>query len=66
MKVLLDSHRCQGHARCAAFAPETFVFDDDGFSRVREGMEDVKPENAPGVRKACANCPELAISIIED
>lgn len=65
MKVFLDEKKCQGHARCAAFAPETFEFDDEGFSRVRAGMEDVSPEQQEGVRKACANCPELAITIAE-
>ncbi|MDP1702079.1 MAG: ferredoxin [Aestuariivirga sp.] len=63
MKVALDAKRCQGHARCAAFAPETFVFDDEGFSRVREGFENVKPELQEKVRRACTNCPEGAITI---
>lgn len=66
MKVSLDPKRCQGHARCSAFAPETFAFDEEGFSRVHDGMEDVKPEHQAGVRKACANCPELAITITEN
>ena len=63
MKVVVDAKRCQGHARCVVYAPESFVFDDEGFSSVREGYEEVRPEFEDGVRDACANCPERAIVI---
>ena len=66
MKVSIDSSRCHGHARCYAFARETFVFDNEGFSSVREGYEEVKPELQEGVRRAFANCPENAISISDE
>lgn len=63
MKVAIDPARCQGHARCIFFAPEVFEIDDEGYSNVRAGLEEVPPELEERVQKACANCPELAIKI---
>ncbi|HBO1833562.1 TPA: ferredoxin [Pseudomonas aeruginosa] len=63
MKVTVDNNRCQGHARCVYFAPEVFEIDDEGYSRVKEGYETVPVELQDSVKKACANCPELAIKI---
>jgi ferredoxin len=63
MKVTVDNNRCQGHARCVYFAPEVFEIDDEGYSRVKEGFEIVPVELQESVKKACANCPELAIKI---
>ena len=33
MKVKVDRERCQGHARCAALAPELFALDQFGNAR---------------------------------
>lgn len=66
MKVSVDAKRCQGHARCIAFAAEVFAIDDEGYSHVREGFETVTPDLREGVRKACANCPENAIVISDE
>jgi len=66
VKVQVDSEKCHGHARCVVFAPETFEFDDEGFAHVREGFEEVAPENEAGVQEACANCPEYAIIVTDD
>ena len=63
MKVSVDEKRCQGHARCVAFAAQVFFIDDEGFSHVREGFETVAPELENYVKKAFANCPENAILI---
>ncbi len=66
MKVVsVDPKRCQGHARCLAFAPEVFDFDDEGYSFVAQGKDryDELPED---VAKAVANCPERAIQVTED
>lgn len=65
MKVSITSTRCQGHARCVYFAPEVFEIDDEGYSTVRPGFDTVPVELQDKVRKACANCPELAIAISE-
>ena len=66
MKVSIDSARCQGHARCIAFASEVFAIDEEGYSHVREGFETVNPDLQEGVRKACANCPEDAILLSDE
>lgn len=63
MKVVVNETRCQGHARCAFFAPEVFEIDDEGYAKVRPGFETVPPELQDKVRKACLNCPELSIVI---
>ena len=60
MRLRIDSRLCQGHARCAALAPELFDLDENGFGIVRPGCE-----NASGVDRqallAVENCPEQAI-----
>jgi ferredoxin len=63
--VTVDETRCQGHARCLAFAPDVFDFDDEGYAFVPEGAGtfDELPEH---VRKAVASCPERAIVVSED
>lgn len=65
MRVVVDSSKCQGHARCYALAPELFDVDDYGQSSVR-GDGVVPPDLAERARLAAANCPEFAIEVIED
>ena len=65
LKVKVDPDKCQGHARCAALAPELFVLDELG--NAREAGDGTVPEAL--IEKAYlakSNCPELAIEIIED
>ena len=65
MRFRVDPEKCQGHNRCKAVAPELFVLDRFGnASAVSDGR--VPPEFAEKARLAIANCPELAIEIIED
>ena len=65
LKVRVDRGRCQGHARCNAIAPELFDLDELGNARetgdgsVPAGLEDK-------AWLARANCPELAIEVIEE
>ncbi len=64
-KVKVDREKCQGHARCAALAPELFVLDELG--NAREAGDGTVPEAL--IEKAYlakANCPELAIEVIEE
>ncbi len=65
MKISVNDARCQGHARCIYFAPEVFELDEEGYSNVRPGFETVPVDLEEKVRKACANCPELAIVMTE-
>jgi len=65
LKVKVDPDKCQGHARCAALAPELFKLDalgnahEIGDGRVPEALTEK-------AYLAKANCPELAIDVIED
>jgi len=64
LKIVVDSEKCQGHARCYALAPELFDVDDYGQSSVRiDG--DVPAGLEHKARLAAANCPEFAIEVIE-
>lgn len=65
MRIKVDPSRCQGHARCVFFAPQVFEIDDEGYALVRPEMELVPAEFEPNVRKAMANCPELAIKLAD-
>jgi ferredoxin len=62
MKVRVDPERCQGHARCAALAPELFALDQ--FGNAREiGDGTVPAALADKAYLARANCPEFAIEV---
>jgi ferredoxin len=64
LRVRVDPELCQGHSRCYDLAPELFDVDDLGNAHeVDDGMvPDTLQEKA---RRAAANCPEHAISIVE-
>ena len=65
MLLRLDAEKCQGHNRCYALAPELFDVDDYGQSVLLvEG--DVPEELHAKARLTASNCPEHAISILED
>ncbi len=66
MKVTVDATKCQGHNRCMIYAPDIFDTDDFGFAFVQRPDEDVPADAEERVRSAAANCPELAILLIED
>ena len=65
MRVVLDPERCQGHNRCYALAPEIFDVDDYGVAvLLHEGVVAAGLEDK--ARLAIANCPEFAISLIDE
>lgn len=60
MKLVIDRDKCQGHGRCAYFAPELFDLDDEGHGVVlRDATTD---EDLDRARAAIGNCPERAIT----
>jgi ferredoxin len=65
MRVRVDQKCCQGHSRCFALAPELFDIDDYGLSSVR-GDGVVAPEHEAAARLAVSNCPEGAVTIVEE
>jgi ferredoxin len=65
LRVRVNRERCQGHARCFALAPQLFDLDWLGNGReIGEGAVPTQLENK--ARLAQANCPELAIELIEE
>jgi len=65
LRVRVDRERCQGHARCFALAPELFELDQWGNGRER-GDGSVAAALEAKARLAQANCPEIAVEIIEE
>jgi ferredoxin len=63
--VRIDPEKCQGHARCHALAPELFELDEFGSARVR-GAGEVASALEDKAWIAKANCPELAVEIVEE
>ena len=64
MKVWVDEDRCRGHGMCLTLCPDVFQMHDDGYaiadpSEVPDGLED-------SAKEAIVNCPEQAISEIND
>jgi ferredoxin len=65
VKVSIETARCQGHGRCYDLAPAVFSEDEEGYGQVvADGA--VPLENESAARRAEANCPEHAITILEN
>jgi ferredoxin len=65
VRVQIDPARCQGHGRCYDLAPGLFTEDDEGYGKViADGL--VQPGTEHEARLAVANCPELAIDIVQE
>ena len=65
MKVQIDSGRCSGHGRCYDLAPELFAEDEEGYGQA-VGSGVVSPGRKDAARLAEANCPEQAITVLEE
>jgi ferredoxin len=64
LRVHVDPDRCQGHNRCYSIAPDLFELDDLGQSS-EIGLGEVPADQINAARRAEANCPEHAVSLIE-
>jgi ferredoxin len=65
-KVKVDSEKCQGHNRCYAMAPGMFKVDDLGYASPRGDGELKNDRDIELAERAVANCPERAISIVDE
>ena len=65
MRIVLDSEACQGHGRCYSLAPDLFEADEEGYS-VLLVTGAVPPELHEAARLAADNCPEFAITLVEE
>jgi ferredoxin len=64
VRIEVDPNVCTGHGRCYSLAPEVYEPDDDGYCATRS--LEVPPELEQQARVGVANCPERAITVIED
>ena len=65
LKIHVDQDKCQGHARCKSLAPE--LFDLDEFGNAHEAGDGSVPAGLEDKAwLAHANCPEIAIDVIEE
>jgi ferredoxin len=65
MRLVIDDEKCEGHGRCYSIAKQLFEPDDIG-NGVVIGDGVVPPELEHDARLAVENCPELAISLLDD
>jgi len=64
MKVKVDEDRCRGHGMCLTLCPDVFQMTDDGYA-VADPSE-VPAGLVGAAQEAIVNCPEQAISEIND
>lgn len=63
MKVIVDTEKCQGHARCWSLAPELFHLDEGGY--IEPGDVIVPAGQEQIASRAVRACPELALKLAE-
>ncbi|MER8714234.1 ferredoxin [Mesorhizobium sp. M1295] len=61
MRITVQNAKCQGHARCAAQAPDIFKLDDEGYILPGD-IEVAEGEELPASRGA-RSCPERALEL---
>jgi ferredoxin len=66
VKAKIDEVLCTGHGRCFVLASEVYDLDDDGYNKMRGAVIDVAPQHEDAARLGADNCPEAAITLIED
>ena len=66
MRLVLDTETCTGHGRCYSLAPDLFTAnDEDGHGElVANGA--VPAGREAEAKRAALNCPERAITILDD
>jgi ferredoxin len=65
MRLGVSAHRCSGHGRCYAVAPDLLAADENGFVTIRGEAVDVPAGSEAVARDAAAWCPESAIELSE-
>lgn len=65
MRICVNANLCQGHNRCFSLAPELFEVDDFGLATaVNDGQVPAGMEEK--AQLAIDNCPEFAITVVEE
>jgi len=62
MKIRVDREKCTGHGRCYVLAPEVYGADDEGYCVLLQA--DVPADRQDTATRAALNCPEDAITIL--
>lgn len=61
MKIKINAHKCQGHARCWSQAPHLFHLNDEGY--LDPGEIAVPDGDEKIAKRAVLSCPERALSL---
>jgi ferredoxin len=64
VKVIIDTEACAGHGRCYSLSPDVFDPDDEGHSAAR--VKVVDGALLLSAEAAVSNCPEHAITLVEE
>ena len=65
MRIEFDRDKCQGHNRCYMLAPDLFDVDDEGYALLRDAGT-VPAELERQAQLAADNCPEFAVTLVEE
>jgi ferredoxin len=66
VRIVIDAETCTGHGRCYTLAPEVFSANDDDGHGELVGVGTVPEALEAAAKRATLNCPERAISILDD
>ena len=66
MRVKIDGEHCTGHGRCAKYAPNVFILDDDGYNSDRGNEIDVPAGEEENAKRGMKSCPERAITLVAE
>ncbi|MER8956126.1 ferredoxin [Mesorhizobium sp. M0833] len=61
MRIIVQKAKCQGHARCAAQAPDIFKLDDEGY--ILPGDIEVAKGEELSASRGARSCPERALEL---
>lgn len=64
MRILVDTKKCSGQARCWTLSPDVYHLNDDGYNVMPETVVPASMERA--ARLGALECPERAITILDD
>jgi ferredoxin len=64
MRIVVDTKKCCGQARCWTISPDVYVLNDDGYNEMPETV--VLPGMEMQARHGALACPERAITVIDD
>ena len=64
MKIIADTKKCCGHARCASVDETLFVLDENGYIAVSEIVVPIGKETL--ARRGVRACPERALTLAEE